>query len=120
MQKRDFKDAMNVMNENVTAKIQEYVSDLMKNGGKNLLEIGPPITDLDYSRTVIYALLHKLVDEFKPRNDTYEHIMHEIFKQLEVDEPSRPQKKKPQRPTKSRLHKAKKQATYSARNEDSA
>ena len=35
-------------------------------------------------------------------------------------ESSRPQTKKPQGPTKSRLNKAKKQATYSIRNEDSA
>ena len=38
----------------------------------------------------------------------------------ELNEPSRPQTKKAHRPTKSWIHKKKKQATYSIRNEDSA
>ena len=51
--------------------------------------------DMDHPRTILYVILHKLVqDDFKPRNDKYEHIMREIFKQLEIDEPERPQTKK--------------------------
>jgi len=38
----------------------------------------------------------------------------------ELNESGRFKKKKPQGPTKSRLHKEKKQATHSVRNEDSA
>jgi len=34
--------------------------------------------------------------------------MYDIFKQLKIDEPSRPQEEEPQRPTKSRVNKAKK------------
>ena len=111
MQKREFKDALNAMNENVTTKIQEYINALMKNGGKDLLEIGPPITDLDYSRTVLYAILHKVIDEFKPRNDKHQRTMDEVFRQLGIiylvdDEPKRPEKKKAQRASKDRLAKA--------------
>ena len=65
--------------------------------------------DLDHPRTILYVILHKLAqDDFKPRNDKYKHIMHEIFKQLKVDEQSRPQTKKAQGSTKSRLDKEKK------------
>jgi len=65
--------------------------------------------DLDHPRTILYVILHKLIqDDFKPRNDTYEQIMHDIFKQLKIDEPSRPQEEEPQRPTKSRVKKTKK------------
>ena len=64
---------------------------------------------MDHPRTILYVILHKLIqDDFKPRNNTYEQIMHDIFKQLKIDEPSRPQEKKSQRPTKSRISEAKK------------
>ena len=123
MQKRDFKVAMREMGEHVVTKIREYTEELIhrNKGDDDKLRMGSIGMDMDHPRTILYVILHKLIqDDFKPRNDTYEQIMHDIFKQLKVNESSRPQTKKAQRPTKSWFHKKKKQATYSIRNEDSA
>ena len=111
MQKRDFKVAMREMGEHVSRRIREYTEELiyLNKGDDDKLRMGSIGMDLDHPRTILYVILHKLIqDDFKPRNDTYEHIMHDIFKQLQVDEPSRPQEEEPQRPTKSRVNKAKK------------
>ena len=111
MQKRNFKDAMREMGEHVATKIKDYTDELiyLNKGDDDVLRMGSIGMDLDHPRTILYVILHKLAqDDFKPRNDKYEHIMHEIFKQLKIDEPSRPQEKKSQGPTKSRLDKAKK------------
>ena len=75
---------------------------------------------MDHPRTILYVILHKLIqDDFKPRNDTYKHIMDEIFKQLKIDEQSRPQEKRPQGPTKNRFKEKKKQTSYQVKIEDS-
>ena len=111
MQKRDFKVAMREMGEHVSRRIEEYTEELihLNKGNDDKLRMGSVGMDLDHPRTILYVILHKLIqDDFKPRNDTYEHIMHEIFKQLKIDEPSRPQKEKPQGPTKSRFKETKK------------
>ena len=111
MQKRDFKVAMREMGEHVVTKIREYTDELLylNKGDDDLLRMGSVGMDLDHPRTILYVILHKLIqDDFKPRNDTYEHVMHEIFKQLKINEPSRPQEKKSQGPTKSRVEKTKK------------
>ena len=72
--------------------------------------------DMDHPRTILYVILHKLIqDDFKPRNDTYKHIMDEIFKQLKIDEQSRPKEKRPQGPEKSRFKEKKKQTTRTTR-----
>ena len=122
MQKRDFKDAMREMGEHVVTKIREYTDELLylNKGDDDKLRMGSVGMDMDHPKTILYVILHKLIqDDFKPRNDTYEQIMHDIFKQLKINEPSRPQEKKAQGPTKSRLHKEKKQTAYSARTKDS-
>ena len=111
MQKRDFKDAMREMGEHVVTKIREYTDELLylNKGDDDVLRMGSVGMDMDHPRTILYVILHKLIqDDFKPRNDTYERVMHDIFKQLKIDEPSRPQKEKPQGPTKSRVNKEKK------------
>ena len=111
MQKRDFKVAMREMGEHVSRRIEEYTEELihLNKGNDDKLRMGSVGMDLDHPRTILFVILHKLIqDDFKPRNDTYEHIMHEIFKQLKIDEPSRPQKEKPQGPTKSRFKEKKK------------
>ena len=111
MQKRDFKVAMREMGEHVSRRIMDYTEELIyrNKGDDDKLRMGSIGMDMDHPRTILYVILHKLAqDDFKPRNDTYEHIMHEIFKQLKVDEQSRPQTKKAQGPTKSRLNKTKK------------
>ena len=117
MQKRDFKVAMREMGEHVVTKIREYTEELIhrNKGDDDVLRMGSVGMDMDLPRTILYVILHKLIqDDFKPRNDTYEQIMHEIFKQLKTDEPSRPQKEKSQGPTKSRFNKTKKQTTHQA------
>ena len=111
MQKRNFKDAMREMGEHVSRRIGEYTEELiyLNKGDDDKLRMGSVGMDLDHPRTILYVILHKLIqDDFKPRNDTYEQIMHDIFKQLKIDEPSRPQEEEPQRPTKSRVKKTKK------------
>ena len=106
MQKRDFKVAMREMGEHVVTKIREYTEELIhrNKGDDDKLRIGSIGMDMDHPRTILYVILHKLIqDDFKPRNDTYKHIMDEIFKQLKIDEQSRPQEKRPQGPTKNRF-----------------
>jgi len=102
---------MREMGEHVSRRIEEYTEELiyLNKGDDDKLRMGSVGMDMDHPRTILYVILHKLIqDDFKPRNDTYEDTMYEIFKQLKIDEPSRSQKKKPQGPTKSRLNKAKK------------
>ena len=99
------------MGEHVSRRIGEYTEELisLNRGDDDKLRMGSVGMDMDHPRTILYVILHKLIqDDFKPRNDTYEHIMHDIFKQLKIDEPTRPQEEAPQRPTKSRLNNAKK------------
>ena len=102
---------MREMGEHVVTKIREYTDELLylNKGDDDVLRMGSVGMDMDHPRTILYVILHKLIqDDFKPRNDTYERVMHDIFKQLKIDEPSRPQKEKPQGPTKSRVNKEKK------------
>ena len=111
MQKRNFKDAMREMGEHVSRRIREYTDELLylNKGDDDKLRMESVGMDMDHPRTILYVILHKLIqDDFKPRNDTYEHTMHEIFKQLKIDEPSRPQEEEPQGPTKSRVNEKKK------------
>tara|TARA_R110002020_G_scaffold240326_1_gene453112 strand:+ start:11848 stop:12183 length:336 start_codon:yes stop_codon:yes gene_type:complete len=106
MQKRNFKDAMREMSEHTARRIREYTEELIhrNKGNDDKLRMGSVGMDLDHPRTILYVILHKLIqDDFKPRNDTYEHIMHDIFKQLKVDEPSRPQEEEPQGTPKDRI-----------------
>ena len=111
MQKRNFKDAMREMSEHAARRIRDYTEELIlrNKGDDDKLRMGSIGMDMDHPRTILYVILHKLIqDDFKPRNDTYEHIMHDIFKQLKVNEPSRPQKEETQGPTKSGLNEEKK------------
>ena len=102
---------MREMSEHTARRIGEYTEELihLNKGDDDKLRMGSIGMDMDHPRTILYVILHKLIqDDFKPRNDKYEQIMHEIFKQLKIDEPSRPQEKKSQGPTKSRISEAKK------------
>ena len=97
MQKRDFKVAMREMGEHGVTKIREYTEELIhrNKGDDDMLRMGAIGMDMDHPRTILYVILHKLVqDDFKPRNDKYEHIMREIFKQLKIDEKISPKKEK--------------------------
>ena len=102
---------MREMSEHAARRIREYNEELIhrNKGDDDKLRMGSIEMDLDHPRTILYVILHKLIqDDFKPRNDTYKHIMDEIFKQLKIDEQSRPKEKRPQGPAKSRFKEKKK------------
>ena len=97
MQRRDFKDAMREMSEHTVAKIQEHVHlltrlDSEQNG--ELLKFGGVAMDLNHPRTVLYAILNRLIIDFKPTNDTYKDVMNRVLEVLKIEEKN--DKDKPQ------------------------
>ena len=89
MQRRNFKDAMNEMCDHTVAKIQEHVetlSRLDKEQKGELLKFGGIEMDTDFPRTVLYAILGRVVQDFKPRNDKYKDTMEKVLKTLEAKE----------------------------------
>ena len=89
MQRREFKNAMVEMGEHTVAKIQEHVQlltrlDSEQNG--ELLKFGGVAMDLNHPRTVLYAILNRLIIDFKPANDTYNGVMNKVLKTLKVEE----------------------------------
>ncbi len=89
MQRRNFKDAMNEMCDHTVAKIQEHVetlSRLDKEEKGALLKFGGVEMNTDFPRTVLYAILTRVVQDFKPRNDKYKDTMEKVLKTLETKE----------------------------------
>jgi len=89
MQRRNFKDAMNEMCDHTVAKIQEHVETLNrldKEEKGELLKVGGVEMNTDFPRTVLYAILNRVVQDFKPRNDKYKNIMEKVLKTLETKE----------------------------------
>ena len=89
MQRRNFKDAMNEMCDHTVAKIGEHVETLTrldKEQRGELLKFGGVEMNTDFPRTVLYAVLGRVVQDFKPRNDTYKDIMNKILNTLQVGE----------------------------------
>ena len=89
MQRRNFKDAMNEMCDHTVAKIQEHVETLNrldKEEKGELLKVGGVEMNTDFPRTVLYAILNKVVQDFKPRNDKYKDTMEKVLKTLETKE----------------------------------
>ena len=89
MQRRNFKDAMNEMCDHTVAKIQEHVetlSRLDKEQKGELLKFGGVEMNTDFPRTVLYAILNRVVQDFKPRNDKYKDVMEKVLKTLEIKE----------------------------------
>ncbi len=89
MQRRNFKDAMNEMCDHTVAKIQEHVETLNrldKEEKGELLKVGGVEMNTDFPRTVLYAILNKVVQDFKPRNDKYKDTMEKVLKTLEIKE----------------------------------
>ena len=87
MQRRNFKDAMNEMSEHTVAKIQEHVetlSRLDKEQKGALLKFESVEMDTDFPRTALYAILRRVVEDFKPRNDKYKDTMEKVLGTLEV------------------------------------
>ena len=88
MQRRNLKDAMNEMCDHTVAKIREHVETLLRldrdeKGG--LLKFGGVEMHTDYPRVILYAILHQLLKDFKPRNDTYKDLMGRIFNFFEIE-----------------------------------
>ena len=91
MQRRNFKDAMNEMCDHTVAKIQEHVetlSRLDKEEKGALLKFGGVEMNTDFPRTVLYAILNRVVQDFKPRNDKYKDVMEKVLKTLQTKEDS--------------------------------
>ena len=89
MQRRNFKDAMNEMCDHTVAKIQEHVetlSRLDKEQKGELLKFGGVEMDTDYPRTILYAILNRVVQDFAPRNDNHKDTMNKDLKTLETKE----------------------------------
>ena len=89
MQRRNFKDAMNEMCDHTVAKIGEHVETLTrldKEEKGSLLKFGSVEMHTDFPRTVLYAILNRVVQDFKPRNDKYKDVMEKVLKVLETKE----------------------------------
>ena len=89
MQRRNFKDAMNEMCDHTVAKIQEHAETLVRLDKEQkgaLLKFGSVEMDTDFPRTVLYAVLNRVVQDFKPRNDKYQDTMEKVLNTLEVKE----------------------------------
>ena len=87
MQRRNFKDAMNEMCDHTVAKIQEHVETLRrldKDQKGELLKFGSIEMDTDFPRTIPYAILHRVVQDFAPRNDEHKDTMNKVLKTLET------------------------------------
>ena len=89
MQRRNFKDAMREMSEHAATKIDEHVetlSRLNKEEKGELLKFGGVEMDTDYPRTILYAILNRVVHDFVPRNDEHKDTMNKVLKALETKE----------------------------------
>jgi len=87
MQRRNFKDAMSEMCDHTVAKIQEHVETLNrldKDQKGELLKVGGVEMNTDFPRTVLYAILSRVVQDFKPRNDKHKDTMNRVLKALEI------------------------------------
>ena len=87
MQRRNFKDAMNEMCDHTVAKIQEHSETLIRLDKEQkgaLLKFGSIEMDTDFPRTILYAVLRRVVDDFKPRNDKHKDTMEKVLGTLEV------------------------------------
>ena len=73
MQKREFKDAMKEMSTHVANRIKYYSDEIVFNyktqDGKVLSG-----TDLNGARAILYVILNKLLEDFEPKDNTYEKI----------------------------------------------
>ena len=89
MQRRNFKDAMRQMSEHTVAKINEHVETLTrldKEEKGELLKFGGVEMNTDYPRTILYAILNRMVHDFVPRNEEHKDTMNKVLKTLETKE----------------------------------
>ena len=89
MQRRNFKDSMREMSEHTVAKINEHVETLTrldKEEKGELLKFGGVEMNTDYPRTILYAILNRMVHDFVPRNEEHKDTMNKVLKTLETKE----------------------------------
>ena len=88
MQKREFKDAMIEMSDNVSRRIRDYSDEIIL---KYKTEDGKVLdgTDLNGARTVLYVILNKLLEDFEPKDNTYEKIEKQLCDLFEISYDSR-------------------------------
>ncbi len=88
MQKREFKDAMKEMSDHVSTRIRYYSDEIIL---KYKTQDGKVLdgTDLNGARTVLYVILNKLLEDFEPKDNTYERIEKEICDLFEISYDSR-------------------------------
>ena len=89
MQRRNLKDAMNEMCDHTVAKIQEHAETLIRLDKEQkgaLLKFGSVEMDTDFPRTVLYAILRRVVEDFRPRNEKYKDTMEKVLNTLEAKE----------------------------------
>ena len=88
MQKREFKDAMIEMSDNVSRRIRDYSDEIIL---KYKTEDGKVLdgTDLNSARTVLYVILNKLLEDFEPKDNTYEKIEKQLCDLFEISYDSR-------------------------------
>ena len=87
MQRRNLKDAMNEMCDHTVAKIREHVETLLRldrDGKGELLKFEGVEMHTDYPRVILYAILHQLLKDFEPRNDTYKDLMNRVLEAFEI------------------------------------
>ena len=87
MQRRNLKDAMNEMCDHTVAKIREHVDTLLRldrDGKGELLKFEGVEMHTDYPRVILYAILHRLLKDFEPRNDTYKDLMNKVLSTFEI------------------------------------
>ena len=85
MQRRNFKDAMREMSEHTVAKIGEHVETLArldKEQKGELLKFGGVEMNTDYPRTILYAILNRMVHDFAPRNEEHRDTMNKDLKTI--------------------------------------
>ena len=89
MQRRDFKDAMREMGEHAIARINEHVDTLArldKEEKGELLKFGGVEMNTDFPRTILYAILNRVVHDFVPRNDDHKDTMDKVLRTLQTKE----------------------------------
>ena len=88
MQKREFKDAMKEMSDHVSTRIRYYSDEIVANyktqEGKVL-----DGTDLNSARTILYVILNKLLEDFEPKDNTYEKIENDLCDFFDISYESR-------------------------------
>ena len=77
MQKREFKDAMIEMADNVTRRIRDYSDEITLNYRTKEGQVLQG-TDLNGAQTVLYVILNKLLKEFEPRTEDYAKVEKEL------------------------------------------